>query len=154
MALVRKLFDQLGPGIWIDTRPGEKGTRRRCYRPRRQRVASRPEPEWNHVHRELQRQKGVTLQLPFAVASSAIPDGGSGGDVNRTLHFDKRSCHFWTLHDHQCGEPWLRSACSDTNGSPLDSSASDRVGRSETSRSRSVDNATDACLVVTDKTSL
>ena len=35
----------------------------------------RPEPNWEHVHRELQRHKGVTLQLLCLEYLTAYPDG-------------------------------------------------------------------------------
>ena len=37
--------------------------------------ASRPEPKWEHVHRELQRQKGATLQLLWLEYREAHPNG-------------------------------------------------------------------------------
>ncbi len=35
----------------------------------------RPEPDWERVHRELARHKGVTLQLPWLEYREAHPDG-------------------------------------------------------------------------------
>ena len=35
----------------------------------------RPEPDWRHVHRELRRHKGVTLQLLWLEYREAHPDG-------------------------------------------------------------------------------
>ena len=35
----------------------------------------RPEPDWGHVHRELQRHKGVTLQLLWLEYRTVHPNG-------------------------------------------------------------------------------
>ena len=64
---------------------------------------SRPEPDWQYVHKEL-RRKGVTLQLLWEEYKAENPDGYQSTQFGDLYRKWKATIHPWMRQNHKAGD--------------------------------------------------